>query len=135
MTLDQLKRLINPNTNPALIPWLFSAALAAWQGFETAPGPLSWAKVGRVLGPVLIGLAVGYQRSKTTPVADPRDGNGQPLNTHAVIHVTGDPTKQPAIITPSGPIAEGDIEKLKADWQRVFGVQVPPSTTTTGAAK
>jgi hypothetical protein len=44
MTLGQLSA--HQPHQPRLIPWLFSAALAAWQGFETAPGPPS-AKVGR----------------------------------------------------------------------------------------
>lgn len=123
MTWDQLKRLINPNTNPALIPWLISAALAVWQGFETAPGPLSWAKVGRVLGPVLIGLAVGYQRSKTTPVKDPRDGNGEPLLRPGAIDIAAlNAPAQPARnLTWAG---AGEVKDAQPD----------PTTTTTGAS-
>jgi hypothetical protein len=50
-----------------------------------------------------------------------------------VINVTGDPTKQPAIITMDGPISEADFQKLKDDWRRVFGVtQVQPDATITG---
>jgi hypothetical protein len=78
----KLPRWLNPNTNPGLYSALLGIAFAIWQGIqvEAAAGPLTWSKVGRVAaGVVFAYLSYGWQRSKSTPVTDPRDGNGDPL--------------------------------------------------------
>jgi hypothetical protein len=70
----KLPRSLDPNTNPGLYTALASLGVALWQAFqvEAAKGPLTWPQVGRVAFPVVLAALVSWQRSKTTPVADPR---------------------------------------------------------------
>ena len=73
-----MKRALSPSTNPA---GLLSAAGALY----AAVVMILHAVHGQgVIDPQVIVAAVGaaaalYARLKVTPVADPRDGNGQPL--------------------------------------------------------
>ena len=78
----KLPRALSPNTNPALYTAAASLAFTVWQAVQVqaAHGPLTWAQVGRVAVPIVVAALAGYwQRAKTTPVADPKDGNGAPL--------------------------------------------------------
>jgi hypothetical protein len=88
--------------------------LNSWQHWFVPPPPGTIAAIEAVL----VGV-VGYF-AKHTPRPELA---AQP----PVINVTGDPTKQPAIITLDGPVSEADLEKLKSDWRRVFGVQMQPA--------
>lgn len=80
----KLPRALSPNTNPALYTAAASLAFTVWQAIQVqaAHGPLTWAQVGRVAVPIVVAALAGYwQRAKTTPIADPKDGNGTPLVT------------------------------------------------------
>ena len=81
-----LPRWLDPKTNPALYTAAASLALALWQAIQVqaATGPLTWGQVGRVAAPIVVAALVTWQRGKTTPLADPKDGNGKPLVTAGV---------------------------------------------------
>ena len=73
-----MKRALSPNLNPTGIG---SAAAAVY-----AAAVMIWNATHHhaVIDPQVIIAAIGaaaflYSRFKVTPVADPRDGNGQPL--------------------------------------------------------
>lgn len=77
----KVPRWLNPRTNPALYTAAIGLAYSIWQAIqvEAAKGPLTWQQVTRIAAGVLFAAAVAWQRGRTTPVADPRDGNGDPL--------------------------------------------------------
>ena len=87
MTRAQISRFLSPQTNPGLYTALASLGISLWQAFQvqSAAGPLTWNQVGRVAFPIVVAALAGYwQRSKTSPVKDPKDANGNPLITEAV---------------------------------------------------
>lgn len=75
-----VKRLLSPLTNPA---GLLSAAATVY----AAATMITHAVQGNgiinlnVVIAAVTAVAALYTRSKVTPVADPKDGNGQPLKT------------------------------------------------------
>jgi hypothetical protein len=77
----KLPRWLNPNTNPAGWSALLGLAYATWQAITAAQaqGPLTWKQAGYIAAGVLWAAVSAYVRSHVTPVADPRDGNGNPL--------------------------------------------------------
>jgi hypothetical protein len=77
----KLPRWLNPNTNPAGWSALLGLAYATWQAITAAQaqGPLTWKQAGYIAAGVLWAAVSAYVRSHVTPVADPRDGNGDPL--------------------------------------------------------
>jgi hypothetical protein len=77
----KLPRWLNPRTNPAGWSAILGLAYATWQAITAAQaqGPLTWKQAGYIAAGVLWAAVSAYVRSHVTPVADPRDGNGQPL--------------------------------------------------------
>ena len=117
----KLPRVLSPNTNPALYTALASLALALWQAIqvEAAKGPLTWGQVGRVAAPVVVAALVAWQRGKTTPVADPRDANGNVLR----------PSGAPLTLTAE----DFKLVKAVASWlQGAPPPSVQPPATGTG---
>jgi hypothetical protein len=132
-------RWLNPSTNPALYSALIGIAYSIWQAIQVqaANGPLTWPQVGRIAAGVVFAAAVAWQRGKTTPVADPKDGNGQPLivKPSSVINVAGDPSKQPAVIKFEGvQLTQGDIDRLSSVLKGPV-MRVQPSATGNGPQK
>lgn len=87
-------RWLSPKTNPALYTAAIGIAFSIWQAIQVqaASGPLTWQQVGRIAGGVVLAAIVyGPQRRRQTPVADPRDANGNPLTQAAspIIKLTG----------------------------------------------
>ena len=85
-----MKRALSPLTNgvgyTALAGLLAAVAQAAWNAHNSGQ-PVTW----QVIATAAVGVLAGWARGKVTPVADPRDGNGQPLlshNQHAAEHLS-----------------------------------------------
>lgn len=74
-------RWLSPKTNPAFYTALASIAVSVWQAIQVDlwRGSLTLSEVGRVAAPIVVAALVAWQRGKTTPLADPRDGNGNSL--------------------------------------------------------
>jgi hypothetical protein len=90
-----LKRALTPATNPtglgSSIAAVYAAVVMIWNASHHHA----------VIDPQVIVAALGaaaflYARFKVTPVADPKDGNGQPL----VAAVPPAPPAPPAIVPP-----------------------------------
>ena len=73
-------RALNPQTNApgwiAAASALYAAGLTLWH-WHNHTGPVDW----NVVYAAVAAVAAMWARGKVTPVADPRDGNGQPLKT------------------------------------------------------
>jgi hypothetical protein len=82
--MTSITRNLSPRTNPVLVPALLSLAYSIWQAIQTAQanGPLTWQQCLNIASGVALAAALKYVvRAKVTPVANPRDGNGDPLLT------------------------------------------------------
>jgi hypothetical protein len=77
----KLPRWLDPRTNPAGWSAVLGLAYATWQAITAAQahGPLTWKQAGYIAAGVLWAAVSAYVRSHVTPVADPRDGNGDSL--------------------------------------------------------
>jgi len=129
----RLPRWLDPNTNPGLYTALASLGVALWQAFqvEAAKGPLTWPQVGRVAFPLVVAALVSWQRAKTTPVADPRDGNGNPLKPQGALPVIP-PTKIdfPQQVAKAVVAALGDAPQSAAYLKFLKDVAVTPVSHT-----
>jgi len=72
-----VRRLLNPATNSAGLTLI---AAVAYLVTQLAGGHADLTQP-RLYLPVLVAAIAWYTRSKVTPLADPRDGNGEPLLT------------------------------------------------------
>jgi hypothetical protein len=82
--MNSITRNLSPRTNPVLVPALLSLAYSIWQAIQTAQanGPLTWQQCLNIASGVALAAALKYVvRAKVTPLANPRDGNGDPLLT------------------------------------------------------
>jgi hypothetical protein len=109
-----VKRLVSPVTNPAglgaAIAAIYAAVIMIWHA----------AHHQGVIDPQVLVAALGaaaflYARFKVTPVADPRDGNGQPL-----IPVSAVATLKPPV--PLAPEAPSNVTVVPP-------LEPPPGTT------
>ena len=113
-----MKRALAPATNPAGIGSSAAAIYAAVVMIVNA------AHHHAVIDPQVVIAAIAaaaflYARFKVTPVADPKDGNGQPL----VAAVPPAPPAPPAVITVNTTASAADIGKQVAAAIRASGMQ------------